>query len=236
MSEDKPNIAVPEKKEFLRFDFECKALPDNEDANFFYFEGYLSTYGNVDRTGDIVEKGAFDESLKTMWPELRWQHLSTEVIGVFDEVRSDSKGLWVKGKMPKDDDLVRGRVIPQMKVGSVRSMSVGFYTVEDTWDEDNIRTIKKAVLIEGSLVGMPANEKAVVTDFKKFTIEDVEEIKTKREFERLLSESKAFSRKAIVFIASHLDESKFRSDSNGDEAKANAILKELETINKSLRS
>jgi HK97 family phage prohead protease len=220
------------RKEFISVNFECKALPDTEDANFFYFEGYLSTYGNIDRGGDIVMKGAFDESLKELRPELRWQHMSTEVIGIFEEIKSDDKGLWVKGKLPKDDDLVRGRVIPQMKVGSVRSMSIGFYTVEDSWDE-NIRTIKKATLIEGSLVGVPMNASAVVTDFKSYTIEDVEEIKTKRDFERLLRDSGCFSKKSVTYLASRFVDVQSDSEDEslcGEFKQLEEKLKELQNV------
>ena len=50
-----------ESKELMTVPFEMKAF--KEDEEFFYFEGYLSTFGNEDRGGDVVEVGAFDESL-----------------------------------------------------------------------------------------------------------------------------------------------------------------------------
>lgn len=220
-----------EKKEFLSVGFECKALPDKEDPDFFYFEGYLSTYGNVDRGGDVVVMGAFDESLKELWPELRWQHKGTEVIGIFEEIKSDSKGLWVRGKMPNDDTLVNGRVIPQMKVGSVRSMSIGFYTVESDWKDDGTREIMKAILVEGSLVGQPMNADAEVTDFKTFDIPDVEKIETKRDFEKLLRDSGRFSKKSAVYLASKFNE----TQSDSDEKKIDAILNELKSMKQTLK-
>jgi HK97 family phage prohead protease len=196
-----------EKKEFQTFKFECKELPEMEDDSFFYFEGYLSTYGSIDLGNDIVEEGAFDESLKRIQPELLWQHKYNEVIGVFEEIKSDSKGLWVKGKMPKTDSLVSGRVIPQMKVGSVRSMSIGYWAKVAEYDNDTgIRTIKEAVLYEGSLVSQPMNPEAQVTNMKAFGIDDVEGIKTKRDFEALLRESGAFSNKSATYLASRFQE------------------------------
>jgi HK97 family phage prohead protease len=219
-----------EKKEFATFKFECKAL-EVEDDNFFYFEGYLSTYGNVDLGGDIIEKGAFDESLKRITPELLWQHKSNEVIGVFTEITSDDKGLFVKGKLPKTDSLVSGRVIPQMKVGSVRSMSIGYWPKEFDYDSDaNIRTIKEIVLYEGSLVSQPMNPEAAVTDMKSFGIDDVENIKTKREFEALLRESGAFSNKSAVYLAS-----RFQEDDAGEPLPPSGIS-ELVSEMKSLAS
>jgi len=79
----------------------------------------------------------------------------SEPVGIYPEARSDSKGLFLVGKMPKEDDLVRGRIIPQIKVGSVRAMSIGFITQEWKYDEEkNIRYITKCKLLEVSLVGI----------------------------------------------------------------------------------
>jgi hypothetical protein len=39
------------------------------------FEGYGAVFGNRDRDGDIVQKGAFAESLKARTPALLWQHI-----------------------------------------------------------------------------------------------------------------------------------------------------------------
>lgn len=195
--------APTNKMIYRKFDFEVKAL--NEDGDNHYFEGYVSTYGNIDRVGEVMDKGCFDESLKTLIPMLLWQHKATEVVGVFTEIRSDETGLWVKGKMPKDDTLVSGRIFPQMKVGSVRSMSVGF--IPEEWEyRDEIKHHTKVMLVEGSLVAFPANPKAQIYDMKSFTIEDVEEIKTKRDYEKLLRESGAFSNKAVVYLASKFKE------------------------------
>ncbi len=41
-------------------EFVVKASADEA----FTFEGYLSTFGNADRVGDVIEHGAFDDSLK----------------------------------------------------------------------------------------------------------------------------------------------------------------------------
>ena len=189
--------------EFKNFSLsECKLL-SSEDPEYFYFEGYLSTYGNVDRDNDYFTKGAFDESLQTMQPDLRWMHKTTEVIGVFEFLSSDEKGLRVKGKLPKSDTLVNGRVIPQIKVGSVRSMSVGFAALEWNRDDKGCRRITKAALIEGSLVSIPANPEAKLTSFKSYSYDDVKDIKTKRDAEKILRDS-GFSNKSASFLASKM--------------------------------
>jgi HK97 family phage prohead protease len=195
-------------KKLIVKSFEYKTIQDKEDDEFFYFEGYLSTYGNVDWYDDVVEKGAFDESLKSIKPQLLWMHNHYDMIGVWEEIKSDDKGLFVKGKLPKEDTLVSGRVIPQMKVGAVKSMSIGFWVDEAEWDDDNVRHIKRATLVEGSLVGMPANSEAVVTDMKSIDIDRAKQVKTRRDFEELLRESGSFSKKSAVYLASKFAELK----------------------------
>ncbi|QDP65961.1 MAG: putative prohead protease [Prokaryotic dsDNA virus sp.] len=148
--------------------FEVKDVKEADDG-FYTFEGYASTYGNLDRGDDIVMSGAFDETMKDYsgsekLPVL-WQHSHDMPIGVYDEIRSDSKGLWVKGRMPKDDDFVKGRVMPQMRVGSIRKMSIGYSIDDYEWD-GNIRKLKRLKLWEVSLVTIPMNNSADVTGFK----------------------------------------------------------------------
>lgn len=144
----------------LIFPFEMKDF--SQDEEYFYFEGYLSTFGNEDRGGDIVEKGAFIESLKEHIPSLLWMHKSDQPLGVFDEMREDGVGLWVKGRMPLEDKFVRDRIIPQMKIGSIKSMSIGY----SIWGKDgatyakDVRHLNKLFLWEGSLVTIPMNDMA----------------------------------------------------------------------------
>lgn len=146
---------------------------------FYSFEGYASTFGNIDLGNDIVQRGAFLESIEdlkknskpipnTQFAKLMpvlWQHSWDEPIGSFVEMREDDRGLYVKGILPKSDDFVKGRVIPQMETGSISDMSIGFMIQEQTYDGE-IRTIEKATLYETSLVTIPMNPKAHVTNFK----------------------------------------------------------------------
>ena len=50
------------ERKVLTVPFEIKKT--NEDEKYFTFSGYASTFGNRDRGGDVVVKGAFIESLK----------------------------------------------------------------------------------------------------------------------------------------------------------------------------
>lgn len=155
-----------EKRIHLDFTFEVKQI--SEDDEFFYFEGYGSTFDDIDRVDDVMVRGCFSESLRKQIPALLWQHQMDMPLGIYISAEEDVKGLFLKGKMPKEDDFVRGRVIPQMKVGSIRKMSIGFTipTKDDFYFKDGIRYIKRANLWEVSLVTIPANNNADVVAMK----------------------------------------------------------------------
>lgn len=229
-----------QKQEWLEVPFNVKAL-ENEaaDPNFFKFEGLASTFGNIDLVDDIVMPGAFTESLKNETPVILWQHRQGEPIGMPIELRETEKGLFVRAQLPRSDDLVKGRVIPQMEVGSIKSMSIGFIVEEFTIDENNIRKLEKIRLKEISLVTFPANPLADVTGMKqepitKVDIDRVNEVKTKRDFEKLLRESGVFSNNAATKMASYfqgeLDNDPGQGQQLEDEVKA-----EIEAINLKLK-
>ncbi len=162
------------------------------------FEGYGAIFGNKDRDGDIVARGAFAESLKGGMPAMLWQHDQKAPIGKFDEVREDDKGLYVKGKL-----VMQGRGLEAyelLKMGALNGLSIGFVTKEASRDPaSNTRTISKADLMEISLVTFPANELARVNNVKAAFTETEETkmfeppISDMRSFERLLREN-GFSR------------------------------------------
>src|SRR5215813_8359937 len=74
------------------------------------FEGYASVFGVQDGIGDIVAPGAFAASLRRRPPgrvRMLYQHFAHEPIGVWDEIREDGYGLFVRGHLVLDVE--RGR-------------------------------------------------------------------------------------------------------------------------------
>lgn len=129
------------------------------------FEGYGAIFGNLDRDGDIVAKGAFAASLQGRVPALLWQHNAKEPIGKFDEVREDEKGLYVRGRLSLQGR--GGEAYELLKMGALDGLSIGFITKEASKDAlTGARTIKRAELMEISLVTFPANELARVSAVK----------------------------------------------------------------------
>ncbi len=140
------------------------------------FTGYAAAYGNEDSDGDIIEMGAFADSIKANRDKIKilWQHKSAEPIGVPLEMREDENGLYVKGKISKT---ARGdEALELMRDGVVSAMSVGFIINEADYDEKGRRRIKSGRLMEFSLVTFPANDQAVIQSVKEVNEREIERV------------------------------------------------------------
>ncbi|MEJ6391828.1 HK97 family phage prohead protease [Gymnodinialimonas sp. 2305UL16-5] len=118
-------------------------------------EGYASLFGATDQGGDVVEKGAYAKSLKAgRRVKMLWQHDPNEPIGIWDEVREDSRGLYVKGRLL--DDVARAREAAALtKAGAIDGLSIGYRTVKANKDERGRRLLSEVELWEVSLVTFP---------------------------------------------------------------------------------
>ena len=69
------------------------------------FAGYASLFDRVDLGRDVVSRGAFRDSLAKRGAggiKLLFQHDPNQVIGVWDEIREDARGLFVRGRLLPD--------------------------------------------------------------------------------------------------------------------------------------
>lgn len=191
--------------EYQSFPFELKAIGE-ADAEFFQFEGFASTFGNVDKQDDVIERGTFVESLSKVTPTILFMHDPFQPIGMPDSIVETEQGLAIKGKLPRDDTFVAGKIVPQMKVGSIGTMSIGIRVIDFNM-QDDIRHITKADLREISLVttNFEANDRAQIMAFKTHSQKiDVDTLKamTKRDLEQALRDSGTCSKAAATIIAS----------------------------------
>jgi uncharacterized protein len=130
------------------------------------FEGYASLFNTPDRGGDIVAPGAFSRALSVKGPggvRLLYQHLASEPVGVWTELREDAKGLFARGRLLTD--LARGReTLALMREGAIDGLSIGFRTVRARKDpKTGRRTIWEADLWEISIVTFPMLDAARIT-------------------------------------------------------------------------
>ena len=154
------------RKQLIR-PLEIKALA--EDGTF---EGYGSVFHNEDWYGDVVAPGAFANTLaewraKGALPPLCWQHNMDQVVGVYEEMAEDDRGLYLKGRLLKDDVALAREAYALLKARAISGLSIGYRVRVDEYDrEADIRTLKDLELWEVSLVTMPANDLARVEAVK----------------------------------------------------------------------
>ena len=181
-----------------------KALPlEIKDLNDREFEGHGSVFGNKDLGDDIVVPGAFKRSLiekkqSGIMPGMFWMHDPGKVIGKWTEMKEDSRGLWVRGTLAKTP--LGDEVRELMRMDAVSGMSIGFQIREHDYDKEGNRLIKEIDLWEVSVVSLPMNPLARVTNVKTQTSDSGEYVPTPREFERILRDvgcSKAVAKRII---------------------------------------
>jgi uncharacterized protein len=152
-------------------------------------EGYGAVFGNVDSYGDVIQPGAFRETLGMRKPKMLWQHNMADPIGVWDVYNEDARGLYMKGRIATK--ATRGRDAYELvKAGAIDGLSIGYVTKDYDMDGNN-RRLKSVDLIETSLVTMPANTAALVTSVKNADVRDIEHAFRQIGFTR--SEAKAMA-------------------------------------------
>jgi uncharacterized protein len=164
--------------------------------------GYGSIFGNLDSYGEIVEPGAFTQSLKAharskTMPLMLWQHDTHEPIGVWESMEEDAKGLMCRGKLLLD--VQKGKEAwSRLKAGAIRGLSIGYRVLASEPEGNNVR-LKKLDLMEVSIVSFPANDRALVQTVK--SILDSGGLPTVRQFEEYLRDA-GFSKSRAAAIAS----------------------------------
>lgn len=144
---------------------EIKAV--NEDERVI--EG-VATTPTTDRMGDIVEsKGA---KFKNPLP-LLWQHMSSQPVGQARFSKATDEGIEFSARLPKINEAgaLKERVDEawqSVKHGLVRGVSIGFRTLQDGVEllEDGGIHFLKTEILELSLVTIPANQEATITNIR----------------------------------------------------------------------
>lgn len=121
--------------------------------------GYASVFGVRDQGGDVVMPGAYKAALARLAAgggrvRMLWQHDPAQPIGIWDEVREDDKGLWVKGRLLTE--VTRGReAAALMEAGAVDGLSIGYRTLRAERLAGGGRKLIELELWEVSLVTFP---------------------------------------------------------------------------------
>lgn len=135
-------------------------------------EGYASLYGAEDSEADIVLPGAFDASLR-QWntlgrtPPLLWQHDPAQPIGVWTSIRSDARGLHVRGQLFVNEIARAAEAYALLRRGALSGLSIGYRPEVARRDaKRGVRLLEKVRLFEISLVTFPALDSARISSVK----------------------------------------------------------------------
>jgi hypothetical protein len=165
-------------------------------------EGLGAVFGNRDHGGDIIVPGAFTKTLRdppnTIRPML-WQHNPDRVAGRWDTLAENDEGLVVKGTLA--DTELGNELYTLVKMGAVGAMSIGYQTVDYSYDKKGNRLLKELMLHEVSLVSMPMNPLAQIQFVKSRMSANGEYVPTAREFESALRDvgcSKSVARRLVA--------------------------------------
>lgn len=217
----------------INLDFEIKFAAGASDGTF---SGYGAVSGNVDSYGDVIEPGAFRDTLrawqdKGKYPPMLLQHGGGFLggaddllpVGKWTKMEENTKGLKAEGQLFALST-ERGQYIYEgMKAGALDGLSIGYNVKEfvaGTKPGEPRRKLTNIDLVELSIVTFPANDKARIGNVKSG------DIKTIRDFENFLRDSGGFSHAAAKAIAARGFKSTEPRDEDGAMSDLLRTLKE----------
>jgi hypothetical protein len=225
----------------LTIPFEVKFASGAKDGTL---SGYGAVFGNVDSYGDVIEKGAFKETLreweaKGKWPPMLLQHGGGFLggaddmlpIGKWTSMEENSKGLKVEGELFAMAT-ERGQYIYEgLKSGALDGLSIG-YMVRDytagTKPGEPRRSIKNIDLWELSIVTFPANDKARVGNVKSADIDALNSLSDGVDF--LREAGGRWSKKAANDFIGRI--AKIARREAGDDQGVKGLLEQLRSARK----
>ena len=224
------------KPDYFDCDMEVKEVSDTGT-----FTAYLSTFGGApDDGGDIIKRGAFLQSLSEGGRNgngvmMLRGHNPERIPGVWTSLVENNRGLKGEGELILDTELGK-ETYTLLKKGALKGVSIGFTLpkakgAKRAWEFDpesfsidektQVRTLKRIILMEASLVAFPMNRRATVTSVKSF-----QEATTPREYEEALRDaglSRSFAKHVVSMIRPNLRD----ADGQDQTAMQEAILKAI---------
>lgn len=150
----------------------------NKAADGFYISGYVSD-GSLDRDGDRMSQNA----LKMMESAMKGgmalfadhEHGAFDTLGHFTQAKLDGKGLWAEAKLenPETNQNVKS-LISKLESGIPLGFSIGgdmdgskmVKETDETGKSRTVREISGVKLYEVSVVGLPSNPNARITNLR----------------------------------------------------------------------
>jgi HK97 family phage prohead protease len=195
-----------------------KAAGPDDGLGEMQFTGYASVFGNKDSYGDVVEPGAFTDTL-AKWQTsgevipCLWGHdmLDPESnIGHVLEASQDSRGLLVKVQLDPESDRAK-TVYRLLKGRRVGDMSFAYEVQDSAWAKSDelgdYQALRKLHLFEVSVVGIGANQEAEILTVKTAAAMLADGVKAGRVISAKNESSLRAARDAIDAVLSSLGDS-----------------------------
>lgn len=211
------------------------------------FSGYGAVFGNTDTYGDVLERGAFKQTLREWeergkFPPMLLQHGGGGLfggsaddlipVGKWTAMEENSKGLKVEGELfARDTD--RGRYLfESMKAGALDGLSIGFRTVkfrQGTKAGEPRRYLEAVELRELSIVTFPANDRARISSVKS---EEIDLLDTLSDCIAFLREAggDVFSKRAANDFVGRI--ARIARREAGDDRNVEGLLEQLRSTRK----
>lgn len=157
--------------EYKRIDSALVKFAFDGESGSGAFSGYGSVFGNVDSYGDVVERGAYAETLDAFLASgfIAIGHdWSATPVAYPTSAYEDDYGLHLTAQFHSTAAAQDARAVMRERIAAGKSvgLSIG-YRVRDSVDrEDGVRELRGVDLFEVSIVTVPANRSAVVTGAK----------------------------------------------------------------------
>ena len=195
------------------------------DAEEGTFEGHAAIFGKLNSFDEIVVAGAFKKTLRTRGKskvKMLRQHRQDSIIGIWEEIREDGEGLFVRGRLLTEIQAAKETLV-LLKAKAMDGLSIGFRTIIEEFDskKKQIRLLELE-LFEISLVAIPAQAAALITSVR------AEEITTKTELEKALRNA-GFSTSTSKYICAGWNPPASRNAEGGEE-----VVKRILRLTKSL--
>jgi uncharacterized protein len=123
----------------------------------FVIAGYASLFGVPDLAGDIVERGAFAQSLTTLPASdirMLFQHDPARPIGTWTHAHEDAQGLWMQGLLNPNHQAAAS-TLRLIQAGTADGLSIGFRALDAVPRQGGGRILKMIDLREVSIVTFP---------------------------------------------------------------------------------
>ena len=190
--------------------------------------GYFSTYDRIpDSYGDIIAPGAFTDTIKKREASghpfpLCWNHDLDQIIGKVDTIEDDAKGPLMTASFFNTPLAQEKRAIVQSGVVYQFSFAYDVKDAEVVELEDGTRAneLRKLDLFEVSIVPIPANQNAVVTDIKAGR-------RNRKSDEDIIRQIISLANQLLDDEVNEADD----PDNGEDEVKANTAVEEPEQSN-----